>query len=48
MELPITERELDRIIAAMKSSGTRDIHTKLWSYKINYLNKNKRRNDGFS
>lgn len=39
MELPITERELDRIIDSMKSGENKDIHTKLWSYKVNYLNK---------
>jgi len=40
MDLPITEKELDKIITTLKKSGEISIYKKLWCYQINYLNKN--------
>jgi hypothetical protein len=45
MELPITEKELETIINIMRSTNP-SLYAKLWSYKINYLKKEKE--DGFS
>ncbi len=39
MELPITEKELDTIISAMRLGGDAALYQKLWYYKMNYLNK---------
>ena len=44
MELPITEKELDIIISAMRLGGDSALYQKLWCYKMNYLNKGKREN----
>ena len=45
MDLPISKKELEVIIKTLKSSNP-SLYNKLWSYKINYLNKEKK--DGFS
>jgi hypothetical protein len=44
MELPITEKELDTIISAMRLGGDTSLYQKLWCYKMNYLNKDKKEN----
>ena len=41
MELPINNKELDIIISAMRLGGDTALYQKLWSYKINYLTKQK-------
>jgi hypothetical protein len=41
MELPINEKELDTIISAMRLGGDVPLYQKLWTYKMNYLNKEK-------
>jgi hypothetical protein len=43
--LPLTEKELDTIILTLKGPHPA-LHSKLWSYKINTLNKEKK--DGLS
>jgi hypothetical protein len=40
LQLPITESELETIIITLKGSHPA-LHAKLWSYKMNYLNKEK-------
>jgi hypothetical protein len=45
MYLPINKKELEIIIEILKNVHPK-LYTKLWSYKINYLNKEK--NHGFS
>ena len=45
MDLPITEKEFEIIITNLKGSQPA-LYAKLWSYKINYLNKEKK--NGFS
>jgi hypothetical protein len=45
IQLPITEKEFGIIIESLKSSNP-NLCAKLWSYKMNYLNKEKK--DGFS
>jgi hypothetical protein len=45
MELPINEKELDTIISAMRLGGDTALYQKLWTFKINYWNKqNKQEN----
>ena len=44
MELPINEKELNTIISAMRLGGDTALYQKLWTYKINYMNKNKEEN----
>ncbi len=39
MDLPINEKELDTIISAMRLGGDSALYQKLWTYKMNYLNK---------
>jgi hypothetical protein len=46
MELPITEKELSIIIELVKNKDSQ-LYNKLWSYRINYLKKDKK-NYGFS
>jgi hypothetical protein len=46
MELPITERELDTIIELVKNKNSQ-LYNKLWSYRFNYLKKDKK-DYGFS
>ena len=38
MDLPITEKELNTIISAMRLGGDTALYQKLWCYKMNYLN----------
>lgn len=45
MELPLTQNELETIINTLKSVNP-TLHNKLWSYKMNVLNKEKK--DGLS
>lgn len=45
MYLPINKKELDIIIKTLKTSNP-TLFSKLWSYKINYLNKENK--NGFS
>lgn len=45
MKLPLTEKELDTIILTLKCLHP-SLYAKLWSYKINTLDKEKK--DGFS
>jgi hypothetical protein len=45
IELPITERELETIITTLKGVHP-TLYAKLWSYKMNTLNKEK--TDGLS
>ena len=37
MELPITEKELDTIISAMRLGGDTSLYQKLWTFKMNYI-----------
>ena len=41
MNLPITKKELEIIIGVLKGSHP-NLYAKLWSYKLNYLNKEKK------
>ena len=43
MELPINNEELDTIISAMRLGGDTALYQKLWSYKMNYLIKQKQK-----
>ena len=45
MELPINNKELDVIISAMRLGGDTALYQKLWSYKMNYLNKQKQKEE---
>ena len=45
IQLPITERELDLIILNLKKTNPH-LYAKLWTYKVNYMNKEK--NNGLS
>lgn len=44
MELPINERELNTIINAMHLGGYTALYQKLWTYKMNYLEKQEKKN----
>ena len=44
MELPINERELNTIINAMRLGGDTALYQKLWTYKINYIDKKEEAN----
>jgi hypothetical protein len=37
MELPINERELNTIINAMRLGGDTALYQKLWTFKMNYM-----------
>jgi hypothetical protein len=39
MELPINERELNTIINAMRLGGDTALYQKLWTFKMNYADK---------
>ncbi len=39
MELPINEKELNTIINAMRLGGDTALYQKLWTFKVNYMNK---------
>ena len=41
MELPINEKELNTIINAMRLGGDTALYQKLWTYKMNYIDKKK-------
>jgi hypothetical protein len=45
MELPINKKELNTIINAMRLGGDTALYQKLWSYKMNYLEKQEKKND---
>jgi hypothetical protein len=45
MNLPINEKELNTIISAMRLGGDTSLYQKLWSYKMNYLNKQKQKEE---
>jgi len=47
MNLPINEKEYDQIVELLGKSGEdyKQLYTKLWSYKMNYLIKE---NNGLS
>jgi hypothetical protein len=45
MELPINDKELDTIISAMRLGGDSALYQKLWTYKMNYLIKEKKENN---
>jgi hypothetical protein len=42
MELPINEKELNTIINAMRLGGDTALYQKLWSFKINYMDNQKK------
>lgn len=44
IELPINEKEFNTILSALKLGGDSSLYFKLWSYKMNYLNKDKEEN----
>jgi hypothetical protein len=39
MELPINEKELNTIINAMRLGGDTALYQKLWTFKVNYMDK---------
>jgi hypothetical protein len=39
MELPINEKELNTIINAMRLGGDTALYQKLWTFKLNYMDK---------
>jgi len=41
IKLPINEKELDMIIKVLKGPHP-DLYAKLWTHKINFLNKEKK------
>ena len=45
MNLPINEKELNTIISAMRIGGDTALYQKLWIYKMNYLNKQKQKEE---
>lgn len=45
LSLPISEKELNIIIEKLKTSETNELYQKLWSYKMNYLSKQKKEKD---
>jgi hypothetical protein len=45
MDLPINDKELDTIISAMRLGGDSALYQKLWTYKMNYLIKEKKENN---
>ena len=36
MNLPITDKELETIISALRLGGDTALYQKLWTYKMNY------------
>jgi hypothetical protein len=44
MDLPINDKELDTIISTMRLGGDSALYQKLWTYKMNYLIKEKKEN----
>jgi len=45
MDLPINEKELNTIISAMRLGGDSALYQKLWTYKMNYLNRQKQKEE---
>ena len=45
MDLPINDKELDTIISAMRLGGDSALYQKLWTYKMNYLNRQKQKEE---
>jgi len=45
MDLPINEKELNTIISAMRLGGDSALYQKLWSYKMNYPNNQKQKEE---
>jgi hypothetical protein len=45
MKLPITDKELETILSALRLGGDTSLYQKLWSYKMNNLNKNETKKD---
>ena len=45
MDLPVNEKELNTIISAMRLGGDTSLYQKLWSYKMNYHNKQKQKEE---
>ncbi len=45
MDLPINEKELNTIISAMRLGGDSALYQKLWTYKLNYINKQTEKKD---
>lgn len=45
MNLPINEKELNTIISAMRIGGDTSLYQKLWCYKMNYLDKQKQKEE---
>jgi hypothetical protein len=45
MELPITNKELETILSALRLGGDTSLYQKLWSYRMNNLNKNETKKD---
>ena len=45
MDLPINEKELNTIISALRIGGDTALYQKLWCYKMNYLNKQKQKEE---
>lgn len=44
MDLPINEKELNTIINAMRLGGDTALYQKLWTYKMNYMEKQEKKN----
>lgn len=44
MNLPIDQKEYDQIVELLRRSGDehKQLYSKLWSYKVNYLIKEKK------
>jgi protein-arginine kinase len=43
MELPINDKELATIVSSLRLGGDVALYQKLWSYKMNYLIKQKQK-----
>jgi hypothetical protein len=47
IKLPINEKEFEYIISVVKRNNP-SLYNKLWSYKMNYIIRNKEKNNGLS
>ena len=45
MDLPINNKELDTIISAMRLGGDTALYQKLWQYKMNYDDKQQKKEE---
>ena len=45
MDLPISDKELDTIVKALGFGGDIALYQKLWTYKMNYLIKQTKKED---